>query len=83
VGEVVASKSDRFAVGDTALALPASYFKGHAGYKTDWYQEEVHGVLLEPFPVQQVIIFGTALQEKIGVFHSSSLKMVPETPNAP
>jgi threonine dehydrogenase-like Zn-dependent dehydrogenase len=53
VGEVVASKSDRFAVGDTALALPASYFKGHAGYKTDWYQEEVHGVLLEPFPVQQ------------------------------
>jgi hypothetical protein len=26
--------------------------------------------------------FGTALQEKIGVFHSSYLNMVPKTPNA-
>jgi hypothetical protein len=27
-------------------------------------------------------VFGTALQEKIGVFYSSSLKMVPKIPNA-
>jgi hypothetical protein len=27
-------------------------------------------------------VFGTALREKIGVFHSSYLKMDPKTPNA-
>jgi hypothetical protein len=26
--------------------------------------------------------FGTALQEKMGAFHSGSLKMAPKTPNA-
>jgi hypothetical protein len=27
-------------------------------------------------------VFETALQEMIGIFHSSSLKMVPKTPTA-
>jgi hypothetical protein len=27
-------------------------------------------------------VFGTALREKIGAFHSSAVKMVPKTPNA-
>lgn len=50
VGTVIASKSDKFRVGDFALSLPTSYFKSHAGGKQDWYREEIHGVLLEPFP---------------------------------
>jgi hypothetical protein len=33
--------------------------------------------------VRCVWIFGTALQANIGVSHTSSLKMVPKTPNAP
>ena len=53
VGTVIASKSAQFAVGDYALALPASYFKSHAGGKQDWYSEDIHGVLLEPFPTTQ------------------------------
>lgn len=50
VGTVVASKSKNFVKGDQALALPASYFKSHAGGKQDWFQPDVHNVLLEPFP---------------------------------
>jgi hypothetical protein len=50
VGTVIASKSEKFKVGDYALSLPTSYFKSHAGGKQDWYREDVHGVLLEPFP---------------------------------
>ena len=50
VGTVIASKSPKFKVGDYALSLPTSYFKSHAGGKQDWYREDVHGVLLEPFP---------------------------------
>lgn len=50
VGTVIASKSEKFQVGDFALSLPTSYFKSHAGGKQDWYREEIHGVLLEPFP---------------------------------
>ena len=33
------------------MALPSSYFKAHAGTKQEWYKEEIHGVLLENFPV--------------------------------
>ena len=50
VGTVIASKSPKFKVGDYALSLPTSYFKSHAGGKQDWYRQDVHGVLLEPFP---------------------------------
>ena len=58
VGTVIASKSERFRPGDTALALPTSYFKSTrreaAGYGyQDWYREELHGVLMEPFPLSQ------------------------------
>eukprot|EP00039_Didymoeca_costata_P029607 m.25500 g.25500 ORF g.25500 m.25500 type:complete len:631 (+) comp7709_c0_seq1:150-2042(+) len=52
VGEVVASSSDNFAVGDPVLALPSSYFKAHAASRQEWYKESVHGVLLRPFEVR-------------------------------
>lgn len=52
IGIVVASKSDKFKVGDPVMSLPSSYFKAHVGSKQEWYREEVHGVLTENFPVR-------------------------------
>eukprot|EP00933_Yihiella_yeosuensis_P040023 TRINITY_DN34246_c0_g1_i1.p1 TRINITY_DN34246_c0_g1~~TRINITY_DN34246_c0_g1_i1.p1 ORF type:complete len:646 (-),score=114.32 TRINITY_DN34246_c0_g1_i1:155-2092(-) len=52
IGIVLASKSDRFQIGDAVLSLPSSYFKAHAGSKQEWYQESVHEILLENFPVR-------------------------------
>jgi hypothetical protein len=31
---------------------PSSYFKAHTGSKQEWYDEAVHAVLLEEFPVR-------------------------------
>eukprot|EP00435_Cladocopium_sp_Y103_P067313 s104_g29.t2 len=42
VGVVLDSRSDRFAIGDTVLSLPSSYFKSHASKRADWFDEKVH-----------------------------------------
>jgi len=52
IGVVLASKSEKFQPGDHVMALPSSYFKAHAGSRQEWFREEVHGVLLESFPVR-------------------------------
>jgi threonine dehydrogenase-like Zn-dependent dehydrogenase len=52
IGIIVSSKSAQFHPGDPVMALPSSYFKAHAGSKQEWYREDVHGVLLEDFPVR-------------------------------
>ena len=52
VGHVVSSSSGAFKEGDAVLALPSSYFKAHAGSRQEWFVPEVHGVLLQPFPVR-------------------------------
>jgi len=52
LGFVVESKSPRFQPGDPVMALPSSYFKAHAGSRQEWYREDVHGVLLQSFPVR-------------------------------
>lgn len=52
VGVVLESKSAAFKPGDAVMALPSSYFKAHAGSKQEWYREDVHGVLLQNFPVR-------------------------------
>ncbi|CAJ1432118.1 unnamed protein product [Effrenium voratum] len=52
VGVVVDSRSERFCVGDSVLSLPSSYFKAHVATRQEWFDEKVHGVLLEDFPVR-------------------------------
>ena len=56
VGEVVATKSSHFAVGDAVLALPPSYFQAHAGMRQEWFGTSRFGTsheeLLKPFPVR-------------------------------
>ncbi|CAK9093944.1 Uncharacterized zinc-type alcohol dehydrogenase-like protein YdjJ [Durusdinium trenchii] len=52
IGVVLDSRSDRFAIGDAVLALPSSYFKAHASSRAEWFDENVHNVLLENMPVR-------------------------------
>lgn len=52
VGVVLDSRSDRFAIGDTVLSLPSSYFKSHVSKRADWFDEKVHNVLLQTSPVR-------------------------------
>ena len=46
------SRSERFQIGDAVLSLPSAYFKSHVAAQAEWFEPEVHGVLLESMPVR-------------------------------